>query len=242
MPTLPYITTEQMIEVDRLMEEVYHINLIQMMENAGRNLADLACSRFLLNSPVGKRIVILAGSGGNGGGGLVAARHLANRGVLVDIVLSSSHEKYLGVPGHQLDIVERIGINVALADSNWSVPEGNLIIDAMIGYSINGAPRGLVRTLIGKINEVATPVLSLDVPSGLDSTRGAVHSPVVKAAATMTLALPKTGLLEPGTDDIIGELYVADISVPPALFAEHFDLDISPLFAETQLVKVNQGS
>ena len=73
---LPAVTAAQMREVDRAMVEDFHIELVQMMENAGRNLADLAVRHFGPRSTV-----VLAGSGGNGGGGLVAARHLANRGV-----------------------------------------------------------------------------------------------------------------------------------------------------------------
>jgi len=75
-----YLTTDQMIEVDRAMIEDFKIELIQMMENAGRNLASLARERFLDGDPIGKRVVVLAGTGGNGGGALVAARRLHNWG------------------------------------------------------------------------------------------------------------------------------------------------------------------
>jgi NAD(P)H-hydrate epimerase len=77
---VPFITTDQMREVDRAMIEDYGISLIQMMENAGRNLAHLARRRFLGDDPRGRRVVVLAGTGGNGGGGLVCARNLRNGG------------------------------------------------------------------------------------------------------------------------------------------------------------------
>ncbi len=64
---IPYLTTEQMIEVDRAMMEDYQIILIQMMENAGRNLADLARKRFLGGDAAEKRVAVLAGTGGNDG-------------------------------------------------------------------------------------------------------------------------------------------------------------------------------
>lgn len=80
---LPSVTTEQMIEVDRAMMEDYRVELIQMMENAGRNLAHLARMRFLNGHPAGKAIAVLAGSGGNGGGALVCARRLSNWGANV---------------------------------------------------------------------------------------------------------------------------------------------------------------
>ncbi len=84
---VPAITTEEMIEVDRLMIETYGIELIQMMENAGRNLARLAALHVPENQPAGKNMTVLCGSGGNGGGGLVCARHLANWGANVSVVL-----------------------------------------------------------------------------------------------------------------------------------------------------------
>ncbi len=73
---IPYLTTAQMIEVDRLMVDVFGIQLVQMMENAGRLLASLAQARFLDEDPVNKNVIVLAGSGGNGGGALVSARNL----------------------------------------------------------------------------------------------------------------------------------------------------------------------
>ena len=88
------------------MIEDLRIELMQMMENAGRNLARLACRRF---SP--GRVVVLAGSGGNGGGGMVAARHLANWGVAVTVVLAQERDRLGPVPAHQLDVLERMGVS-----------------------------------------------------------------------------------------------------------------------------------
>ena len=85
MATLPAVTADQMREVDRMMIDEFRIDLTQMMENAGRNLADLAQQLFAPSDAV-----VLAGPGGNGGGGLVAARHLANRGVAVQVVLGKT--------------------------------------------------------------------------------------------------------------------------------------------------------
>jgi len=92
---VPALTTDQMRDVDRAMVEDLHIELVQMMENAGRNLAELAIIRF---SPAS--VTILAGPGGNGGGGLVAARHLANRGRQVQVVLSERGGRHARRLGH----------------------------------------------------------------------------------------------------------------------------------------------
>ncbi len=85
---IPYITTDQMREVDRAMIETFNIELVQMMENAGRNLAQLARKRFLNGDPGGKTITVLAGTGGNGGGGMVGARHLHNWGAIIKLILT----------------------------------------------------------------------------------------------------------------------------------------------------------
>src|SRR5262250_1465462 len=99
---LPALTTEQMREVDRVMVEDLHIELVQMMENAGRSLAELAIDQFSPGS-----VTVLAGPGGNGGGGLVGARHLANRGCRVQVVLSEPG-RLTGVPAHEADILGRM--------------------------------------------------------------------------------------------------------------------------------------
>ena len=204
LAAVPAVTVDQMREVDRIMVEDLLIELVQMMENAGRNLAQLAIERFHPAS-----VVVLCGPGGNGGGGLVAARHLANRGVLSSVALSNP-DRLAPVPAHQLEIVEHMGVPV--------LPEpepADLVIDALIGYSLMGDPHERTADLIGWANEADAPVLALDTPSGLDVTTGRPATPCVTATATMTLATPKIGLLDPTQ---VGELYLADISVPPAIY------------------------
>ena len=211
---VPYLTTNQMIEVDRAMVEDYRIDLVRMMENAGRNLAHLARERFLGGDPRGHRIVVLAGTGGNGGGALVAARRLHNYGAIVSVFVTKPDNEFTAVPGQQLDLLRRMGLTIGSADGVESVGTLDVVLDGVIGYSIQGAPRGEAGTLIRWANEQAAPVLSLDAPSGVDTTMGTVFEPAVRATATMTLALPKEGLRAPGVETHVGELYLADISVP----------------------------
>lgn len=233
---IPAITTEQMREVDRLMIEVYGIELIQMMENAGRNLAALARERFLDGAPMGKRVLVLAGSGGNGGGGLVAARRLHNWGAEVRVYTTKVLDVFNGVPGHQLSILKKMGVSVSYASDVAELPAADLILDAVIGYSLRGAPRGQAAYLIRMANRGAVPILSLDVPSGLDTTSGQVFEPHIQAAVTLTLALPKIGLLEESAKSSVGELYLADISVPPQLYAD-MGLQVGPIFAEREIIE-----
>jgi NAD(P)H-hydrate epimerase len=231
-----------MIEVDRLMIEEYGIELVQMMENAGRNLAHLARDRFLGGGVSGKRITVAAGSGGNGGGALVCARRLANWGADVWIALTRPAKAYTGVPARQLDILERMGVPVAQAEEISAIDAGDkvdLIVDGIIGYSVSGAPRGNAARLIGWVNGQRAPILSLDTPSGLDTTSGSALDPTVRATATMTLALPKSGLLSSGAESFVGELYLADISVPPSLYAEpSVGIGVGLLFAENDIIRL----
>jgi NAD(P)H-hydrate epimerase len=236
---VPALTTEQMIEVDRAMIEDYGIELIQMMENAGRNLAHLARRRFLDDNPRGKLVVVLAGSGGNGGGALVAARRLHNYGADVAVFLARSAAEFAPVPAHQLDILSRMGVRVFQAGDIDKAVAPALILDGIIGYSLRGAPRGAAATLIQWANDQNAPILALDAPSGLDTSTGTPYGPTIRAAATMTLALPKVGLLPDKVRPFVGELYLADISVPAALYANPaLQLSVSPIFTADDIVRL----
>lgn len=236
---LPSLTTEQMREVDRAMVEDYGIQLIQMMENAGRALAHLARLRFLHGDPRGKPVVVLSGSGGNGGGALVSARRLHNYGAVVHVITSKEDGAFASVPGQQLDILRRMGVTINDRQAARDVAAMDLIIDGLIGYSLRGAPRGAAAELIRWANGQAAPILALDTPSGLDTTSGAALDPTIRATATITLALPKTGLQAPGAAAHVGELYLADIGVPPGLYARPpLSLDVGPVFAEGDIVRL----
>lgn len=236
---VPYLTTQQMIEVDRAMIEDYKIELIQMMENAGRNLAHLARERFLGGDPRGKKVAVLAGTGGNGGGALVCARRLHNYGAWVQVFITKPEADFSPIPAHQLDILRRMQIPVAPAKAVVQAETPDLIIDGLIGYSLQGAPRGAAGDLIRWANVQNAPILSLDAPSGVDTTAGVVFDPAIKATATMTLALPKAGLRAAGVETQVGELYLADISVPPELYAEPvLALQVGPIFAASDIVRL----
>ena len=214
-----------MEEVDRVMIQDLGIDLVQMMENAGRNLAALSQQRFEPSS-----VCVLVGSGGNGGGGLVAARHLFNWGVEVAVTLGQPAGSMAPVPAHQLDALQQMKVTVG-----GEPVDADLCLDALIGYSLRGDPRGRKAELIDWLNDQKQPVLALDTPSGLDVTTGQPAEPCVSATATMTLAAPKTGLLEA---EQVGELYLADISVPPSVYSP-FGIEMpTGVFAQSQLVRV----
>lgn len=237
--TVPFLTTEQMIAVDRAMVEDLHIDLVQMMENAGRNLAHLARVRFLDGTPIGKHVVVLAGSGGNGGGAMVSARRLYSWGAQVHVVLATGSDALAPATARQRDILARMGIPVERANAIRGVRDVALIVDGIIGYRLSGAPHGAAAEAIGWANSQAVPVLALDVPSGVDATTGAVHSPAIRATATMSVALPKAGLRAPAAAEHVGEIYLADIGVPPGLYAQLLAVPVSPLlFARDEIVRL----
>lgn len=229
------LSTDQMREVDRLMIEEYGILLMQMMENAGRNLADLA--QAMLEDDIAERpLAVLVGRGNNGGGGLTAARHLANRGAEVQVITAHPIDRFAGVPAHQLQTLLAMGVSVSESGDGWELPSADLVIDALIGYGLAGNPRGAVADLIRLANSHPAPILSLDAPSGLDTTSGVVYEPCIQAAATLTLALPKAGLLA-APPTVVGELFLADISVPPDLY-EALGIELEPLFAAARILHI----
>ncbi len=231
---LPVLTTDQMIEVDRLIIEEWGITLIQMMENAGRNFAELA--RHQLGGTVtGSRVKVLCGGGNNGGGGMTAARHLHNWGARVEVILVGDEDRLKDVPAHQWRILQKMGIT----RSTLELSNANLILDAMLGYGAKGDPRSPIADWIHLANESRHPILSLDSPSGLDTTTGIPGSPCINASATLMLALPKTGLLTPAAKPFVGDLYLADIGVPPELYAvPSLGLQVTSPFREETIVKL----
>jgi len=206
--TVAWIDTDQMREIDRIMIEDLHIELLQMMENAGRALAAVVMARSAPDT-----VAVYAGRGGNGGGGLVAARHLANTGVDVTIVLGQEPAEMSPAAAHQLDIAERMGLPV-VADPTAAHVAVDVAVDALVGYGLSGPLRGRVGGLAQAMTRTRGAVVSLDAPTGIDTTNGSTVTDAVRPDATVTLCLPKTGLARPAD---VGALFLADISVPPAV-------------------------
>jgi len=227
---IPAITTAQMIEVDRIAIKETGPNLFQMMENAGRNLA-LSAIDILGNKWNKASIIVLAGTGGNGGGGICAARHLANRNVNVNLCISNTD--ILGeVPTEQRRVYRSTsGKEIDLNILKKIKPD--LIIDAIIGYSLKSAPRGNALEMINWANEQNTKTLSLDVPSGVNSTTGETYGEFIKADRTLTLALPKTGLLPEHT----GDLFLGDLGIPINVYKK-MGIDYIDPFGNEFIVKL----
>ena len=217
----------------------FGISRVQMWEKAGRSLAQRARRRFLDGDPRGRRVVVLAGTGGNGGGGLVCARRLRNWGAEVQVWMAARSTGLADVPLHQLGILQRMGISIVTAGELPVLPPADLLVDALIGYGLTGPTTGPVATLIDGANNHGAPILALDVPSGVNTTTGAASGCAIRARATLTLALPKVGLRAATAKEHIGELYLADISVPPKLYARPpLNLKVPNVFAQDEIVRL----
>ena len=139
------------------------------------------------------------------------------------------------VPAHQFRILEALGLENEVAPD---LKTADLVLDALIGYGLAGNARGPVAAWIERINDSSRPVLALDAPSGLNTTTGVPGTPCIRATATLTLALPKTGLFTPEAQPFVGDLYLADISVPPELY-RRLGLEIPPLFTSDSILKIS---
>jgi NAD(P)H-hydrate epimerase len=236
LANIPTLDALGMADLDRKMIEEYHVDLLMMMENAGKALA--VQSKRLLGTLTNARILVLAGKGNNGGGGLVAARHIHNWGGDVDVGLSSPANELKEIPARQAQILEAMGLRLKERIGKDEVGRFDLIIDALLGYNQSGPPRGRVGELVDLASASQTPTLALDVPTGLDPDTGTPYTPCIRAKQTLTLALPKTGLLKSEAKPYVGRLFLADISVPREIYAGLGIVQAS-LFAADYIIPIN---
>jgi NAD(P)H-hydrate epimerase len=221
------VTADEMRDVDRVAVEEIGLQLLQMMENAGRTLAWHV--RALRESDV----IVVAGNGGNGGGGLTCARHLVNRGVPVRVVLDRPSDELRGAAAHQWHILDEMGVPISTGvDSFADADGGTTVVDALIGYGLSGDVRPPADAYINRMNELPGATVSLDVPSGIDATTGEPLGPAVTPDRTVTLALPKTGL-----DAATGTLYLADIGIPGTVY-DRLDIGYESPFGDEDWVRL----
>lgn len=211
---LAYLNSDEIKGADEDAISEYGIDVLSLMENAGFVVASLA--RTLLGGNVlGKKVGILVGKGNNGGDGLVAARRLHGWGADVKTILSD--RKSLGeVPARQLTSVERDGVPVL--EPGWPLRSFDMLVDSLLGYNSKGNPREPVRAMILDANASSVPILAVDIPSGLDATKGDPNDPCIVATATLTLGFPKTGFLNPKSRRFVGSLYLGDVSFPRQVY------------------------
>lgn len=229
---LPLLTTAQQRTLTQRLTTVYAVDVLQTLEIVGWHLALLA-KRLLEDDIIDRSIVVLAGATEQSAAGLVAARHLLNWGAWVQIVLTQPVEDHRDAPARQLTTLQAIGAPLAWAEEGWELPPADLIIDALLGGEPAPLPTGKVRELIHLANSSRAPILSLDLPSGVDPESGHLMTPHIQATATLAVALPKVGLV--AAQAVCGELYLADSGVPGALYTD-LGLDVPFLFSQDTIV------
>ncbi len=208
--------------MDRRTIEEFGVPSIVLMENAALRVVEVIAERF---APLkGKRIAVVCGKGNNGGDGLAIARHLATRfGAEVTLWLAADPAGYSGDAAANYKMAQAFGVKFSPSGSplfNGGRGGGgfpSLIVDALLGTGIKGGVTGELAEIINAMNNSGAPIVSVDVPSGLDADTGNITGACVKATLTVTFALPKFGLLVYPGAEYVGELIVADIGMPRAV-------------------------
>jgi len=237
---VPSVTAAQMAEIDRITTEDLHIPVDVLMENASRQIA-AAARAFLGGSVAGRRVIGLVGTGNNGGDAAGALRHLLNWGARVTVECTGTQDRMRDTTQRQLMRILASTAEIAIVHDasreGFRDLEADLLIDGFLGYSAHGAPREPIAALIAAVNASQIPILAVDLPSGIDPDTSAVPGAAIRAAATVTLALPKRGLLAPESHEQVGELLLADIAIPHAAF-ERIGVNTWRLFEQGDLVRV----
>ena len=228
------VSISRMKELDRRTIEDIGIASIILMENAGRSVSEAAIDT--LGDATGKKIAVFCGIGNNGGDGFVAARYLARQGITVNIYIVGEKKRINRDPLVNLRILEKMGVRVeevldsaplALRSNNKSRDilqareasrEGryrdvDLIIDAIFGVGLKGEVKEPVRSIIRHLNETRIPIISVDVPSGLDADTGEVLGETIRAKKTVTMQYPKKGFNLNKGPGYCGEITPVDIGI-----------------------------
>jgi len=212
------VTSKQMREIDRKAIEENNLSGLALMENAGLKIFQ-SLKNIYPNLRL-KKIIIFSGSGNNGGDGFVVARHLYDYGVKAKVFLLAPFSKIKGEAGENLNIIDKMGVElievetVKLEEIQETLQNSDLIIDAILGTGLQGRVTGLKAKIIDLINITGKEVVAIDVPSGLNADTGKIEGPCIKATHTITLALPKIGLLLFPGASYVGKVTVEDIGIP----------------------------
>ncbi len=212
-------TGDEMRRLDALTIGKYGIPGENLMERAGRWVALIAGNILKENS--GGNAVVISGKGNNGGDGFVAARYLKKLGYDVKVIVVGEPSSLKGDALLNFNRLSEAELGYEVFDGE--IPFGDIYIDAILGTGISGAPRGNIAKAICALGEEAKkgiPIVSVDIPSGVNGNNGAVEGDSVFADATVTFGFPKIGqILYPGKSRV-GELFIADIGIDKRAEAE----------------------
>lgn len=213
------VKPEQMGEIDKFTINEIGIPGIVLMENAAVAVVNEILG--MLPDLCGKRVVVLAGKGNNGGDALAVARHLYNKGIDIKTYLLAKKDEIKGDAATNLKILDNMGVGVIEFVSEEQFPEfenvllrSDLVVDGIFGTGLKGIVKGIPARLIDIVNSSSKKVVSIDIPSGINGENGRVMGCCIRASRTVTLALPKIGLLVHPGCEYTGNITVADIGIP----------------------------
>lgn len=209
------VSAKEMQTIDRRTIEEYGISSLILMENAGRGVAD----RITVTEPKPSKILVVCGRGNNGGDGLVAARHLVNRGYTVRVLLLCPSATLKGDPAVNFNIVSKMKIPIDFASAANLIVEADLILDAIYGIGLNRFLDEKDQKLIQLLNHSGKKIFAMDIPSGLNADSGRPMPVAVNAQRTFTLAAAKRGLLTGEGPKHSGAVEIIDIGIPKDLLA-----------------------
>lgn len=210
MATTKTVSVEEMQELDRMAIEERGVSSIALMENAGRAVSEVALSE--LKGIKGKKVAVFCGGGNNGGDGFVAARYLFNKGVKVSVYLISKRSDLKNDPEINARLLEDIGVDICEISRPLSV-DSDLIIDAIFGIGLKGEVKKPAKDIIIDLNKKSIPVISVDVPSGLDADTGKALGVSIKADITVSMQFPKKGFYKNKGPEYTGKIIVTDIGI-----------------------------
>lgn len=214
------MTRDEVRGVDSWAINTLGISGVVLMENAGRSCAELIADK--LKGITNPKVCIFCGIGNNGGDGYVIARHLVNRGIGVTVVVCGDQNKIKGDAKINLDILERMGETIEHlnpADPDIAEQVGRLsagadvIVDSIFGTGLRGQLSDEYRRLIESINACNSPVLAVDIPSGLDCDSGELLGAAIEAAWTVTFVAVKKGFTFATAAQYTGKIFVASIGI-----------------------------
>lgn len=238
---VPLISVEQMKRIDAYAEKKFGLETGFMMETAGRSIASFVRNKF---DVCGLRTIVLSGKGHNGGDGFVAARFLHNWGAKISVIAAEQPGEMAKLTKRHYGVLKSMHLPVMTPSDSKKfrdcISKSKVIVDALLGYSIQGDPHNNYAILINHALEAkkkGSRILAVDVPSGLDADTGKPHDPCIKADWTLALTLPKKGIVEKEAKKYVGELYVADIGVPKEVY-RLLKIESPRLFEKKDIVKV----
>ena len=211
------VNSEQMKNIDRRATERFGVPSIVLMENAAAAVVDALFEHYA----AAERVAIFCGTGQNGGDGFAVARHLENRGVVPLIFIVGERGRCSGDAATNLTICERLTLPMyeirdeeSLEEALVHAGDADVAVDAIFGTGLNRAPDGIYAETIRSMNELGLPIVAVDLPSGMNGASAEPFDPCIRAAVTVTFAVPKIcHIFEPAAVEC-GEVIVADISIP----------------------------